>query len=279
MDEIAGMARGDGVKDGQEKAAQLINDLQDISLSKIGLIVLGTWIAIALARRVLPYLAEKGPSQLRLYLLGAVPVIRLALLVVAVLWLIPIIFNITFQNFLVISGAASVAIGFAFKDYVSSIIAGIVAIFERPYQPGDWVEIGGDYGEVRAVGMRSIEVRTPSDNIVYIPHDKIWQNNISNSNDGARTLMCVTSFHLDPRHDASLVRTALRDVALTSAYLDYQKPVSVSLQQTEYGTHYKIKAYPFDMRDQFSFMSDLTVRGKLAIADCGGEESRVPPDV
>ena len=53
MDEIAGMARGDGVKDGQEKAAQLINDLQDISLSKIGLIVLGTWIAIALARRVL----------------------------------------------------------------------------------------------------------------------------------------------------------------------------------------------------------------------------------
>ena len=99
----------DGIKDGQEKAAQLINDLQDISLSKIGLIVLGTWIAIALARRVLPYLAEKGPSQLRLYLLGAVPIIRLLLLVVAILWLIPIIFNITFQNFLVISGAASVA--------------------------------------------------------------------------------------------------------------------------------------------------------------------------
>ena len=269
----------DGIKDGQEKAAQLINDLQDISFTKIGLIVAGTWIAIVLAHRVLPYLAEKGPSQLRLYLLGAVPVIRLALLVVAILWLIPIIFNITFQNFLVISGAASVAIGFAFKDYVSSIIAGIVAIFERPYQPGDWVEIGGDYGEVRAVGMRSIEVRTPSDDIVYIPHDKIWQNNITNSNDGARTLMCVTSFYLDPRHDASLVRTALRDVALTSAYLDYQKPVSVSLQQTEYGTHYKVKAYPFDMRDQFSFITDLTVRGKLAIADCGGEESRVPYDI
>ena len=267
----------DGIKDGQEKAAQLINDLQDISFTKIGLIVAGTWIAIVLAHRVLPYLAEKGPSQLRLYLLGAVPVIRLVLLVVAILWLIPIIFNITFQNFLVISGAASVAIGFAFKDYVSSIIAGIVAIFERPYQPGDWVEIGGDYGEVRAVGMRSIEVRTPSDDIVYIPHDKIWQNNISNSNDGARTLMCVTSFYLQPQHDASLVRTTLRDVALTSAYLDYQKPVVVTLAQTEWGTHYKVKAYPFDMRDQFSFITDVTVRGKLAIADCGAEETAALP--
>ena len=267
----------DGIKEGQAKAAQLINDLQDISFTKVGLIVAGTWLAIVLAHRVLPYLAEKGPSQLRLYLLGAVPVIRLVLLVVAVLWLIPIIFNITFQNFLVISGAASVAIGFAFKDYVSSIIAGIVAIFERPYQPGDWVEIGGDYGEVRAVGMRSIEVRTPSDDIVYIPHDKIWQNNISNSNDGARTLMCVTSFYLQPQHDASLLRTALRDVALTSAYLDYQKPVIVTLAQTEWGTHYKVKAYPFDMRDQFSFISDVTVRGKLAIADCGAEETAALP--
>ncbi len=267
----------DGIKEGQAKAAQLINDLQDISFTKVGLIVAGTWLAIALAHRVLPYVAEKGPSQLRLYLLGAVPIIRLVLLVVAVLWLIPIIFNITFQNFLVISGAASVAIGFAFKDYVSSIIAGIVAIFERPYRPGDWVEISGDYGEVRAVGMRSIEVRTPSDNIVYIPHDKIWRNNISNSNDGARTLMCVTSFYLHPRHDASLVRTALRDVALTSAYLDYQRPVSVSLQQTQWGTHYKVKAYPFDMRDQFSFISDLTVRGKLALVDCGAEESIALP--
>ena len=263
----------DSIKDGQQKAAQLINDLQDISFTKIGLIVFGTWIAIVLAHRVLPYLAEKGPSQLRLYLLGAVPIIRLVLLVVAILWLVPIIFNITFQNFLVISGAASVAIGFAFKDYVSSLIAGIVAIFEKPYQPGDWVEIDGDYGEVRAVGMRSIEVRTPSDDIVYIPHDKLWQHNISNSNDGAGTLMCVTSFYLEPRHDAGLVRTALRDVALTSAYLDYQKAVSVSLNQTEWGTHYKVKAYPFDMRDQFSFISDLTVRGKLAIADCGAEES------
>ncbi|RYE55550.1 MAG: mechanosensitive ion channel, partial [Hyphomicrobiales bacterium] len=212
------------VNDGQEKAAKLINDLQDISFTKIGLIIAGTWLVIALAHRVLPYLAEKGPSQLRLYLLGAVPIIRLALLAVAILWVTPIIFNITFQNFLVISGAASVAIGFAFKDYVSSLIAGIVAIVERPYRPGDWVEIDGDYGEVRAVGMRSIEVRTPSDNIVYIPHEKIWQNNVSNSNDGARTLMCVTSFYLKPEHDAQAVRAALRDVALTSAYLDYDRP-------------------------------------------------------
>lgn len=262
----------EAVNDSHQQAARLINDLQDISFTRIGLIIALTWLVIALTQRILPYLAEKGPSQFRLYFLGAVPVIRLMLMVVAILWVIPIVFNITFQNFLLISGAASVAVGFAFKDYVSSIIAGIVAIMERPYRPGDWVEIDGDYGEVRAVGMRAIEVRTPDDNIVYIPHEKIWKNNILNSNDGARTLLCVTSFYLKPAHDAQAIRDALRDVALTSAYLDYDRPVVVMLAQTVWGTHYKLKAHPFDMRDQFSFISDLTVRGKLAIAEAGAQE-------
>lgn len=262
----------DALEGGREKAAHLINNLQDISFSKIGLIVLGTWLAITIAHKVLPFLAERGPSPLRLYLLGAVPIIRLLLLTLAILWVIPIIFNITLQNFLVISGAVSVAVGFAFKDYVSSLIAGVVAVFERPYRPGDWVEIDGDYGEVRSVGMRAIEVCTPANNIVYIPHDKLWKHNISNSNDGARTLMCVASFYLAPAHDAAAVRAALRDVALTSAYLDYHRPVTVILSETPWGTHYQLKAFPFDMRDQFAFISDMTVRGKLAIADAGGVE-------
>ena len=258
--------------DSQQKAARLINDLQDISFTEDRADPGRHLAGILLARKLLPYLAERGPSQLRLYLLGAVPIIRMLLLVVAILWVIPIVFNITFQNFLVIAGALGVAIGFAFKDYASSLIAGIVAIVERPYRPGDWVEIDGDYGEVRAVGMRAIEICTPADNIVHVPHEKIWQNNISNANDGAHTLMCVASFYLAPDHDAARVRAALRDVALTSAYLEYDKPVLVMLAQTPLGTHYKLKAYPFDMRDQFSFISDLTIRGKLAIAEAGAVE-------
>ena len=258
--------------DNQQKAAQLINDLQDISFTKIGLILFGTWLIIQIARKLLPYLAERGPSQLRLYLLGGVPIIRMLVMVLAILWVIPIIFNITFQNFLVISGALGVAIGFAFKDYASSLIAGMVAIFERPYRPGDWVEIDGDYGEVRTVGMRTIDICTADDNLIHVPHDKIWKSNISNANDGAHTLMCVTSFYVAPDHDPARVRAVLRDVAMTSAFLAYDKPVLVMLAQTPYATHYQLKAYPFDLRDQFEFVSDLTIRGKHALTEAGATE-------
>lgn len=258
--------------EGKLKAARLINDFQDISFTQIGLICFAAWLVIFVARHVFPYVAERVPNQARLYFLGAVPIIRLLVLTLAILWLIPIIFNVTFQNVVVIAGAASVAIGFAFKDYVSSLIAGVVAIFERPYRPGDWVRISGDYGEVKAVGMRAIKILTPHDDMVTIPHQSLWQHNIANSNDGARTLLCVASFYVAPDHDAARVRNALRDVALTSAYLDYGHNVRVELQQTPWGTHYQVKAYPFDMRDQFAFLSDLTVRGKTALADAGATE-------
>ncbi|KIN73468.1 mechanosensitive ion channel family protein [Sulfitobacter guttiformis] len=257
---------------GAEKAVKLINDFQDISFSEIIFVIVGTWLAILTVRKAAPYLAERGPQQMRLLMLGAVPIARLLLMVMAIVWIIPIIFNVTFQNFLVIAGAASVAIGFAFKDYVSSLVAGVVAIVEKPYRPGDWVEIKGDYGEVQSVGLRSLRILTADDNIITVPHAHIWTENISTANDGARTLMCVAHFYLMPDHDATVIRSALQDVALSSAYLDWKKFPLVMLEQTPHGSHYQLKAYPFDLRDQFLFVSDMTERGKQAIFEAGGRE-------
>lgn len=262
--------------DSTQHISQLLHSVGDIPFLKIALIVIGTWLAIVLIRRLLPYLAERGPSQARLFLLGAVPIVRLGLLVLAILWVIPLIFNVTFQNFLVIAGAAGVAVGFAFKDYVSSLIAGIVAIFERPYRPGDWVKIGDDYGEVIHVGLRSIRLNTQDDNVIIAPHEALWTQNIANCNDGARTMQCVAEFYVHPDHNAQRLRSALTDVALTSAYLGYDETIQVGVRETPWGSHYKLRAYPFDMRDQFSFISDLTSRGKDAIVEAGARQVMVP---
>ena len=138
------------------------------------------------------------------------------------------------------------------------------------------MQVAGDYGEVRTVGLRAIRLNTPDDNVVTVPHMRMWTENISNANDGARSLQCAADFYLAPDHDAARVRAALRDVALTSAYLGYDKPIVVVLKETPWGTHYKLRAYPFDLRDQFLFISDLTVRGKQAIAEAGAVAVSAP---
>ena len=256
-----------------DRVDKLLNDLEYSGLLEIGLVLLGAALAVWLIRRAVPWVAELVPTRFRLYVLGTVPIARLVLMLGAIVWIVPILFNVTLQNFLLIAGAVSVAIGFAFKDYVSSLIAGVVALFESPYRAGDWVKVGDDFGEVRHVGMRSIRLVTPDDDTITVPHSRLWTENVSTSNDGENTLMCVAEFHVAGAHDGAALRSALQDVALTSAYLEYARPVAVIVNQEVSGTRYQVKAYPFDMRDQFLFVSDLTVRGKEAIRELGAREA------
>jgi len=45
-----------------------------------------------------------------------------------------------------------------------------------------------------------------------------------------------------------------------------KRPLTVIVQEQPWGVHYQIKAYPFDGRQEFQFVSDLTVRGKETLA-------------
>ena len=250
-----------------ETINRIFRDFQQIDFLRIFIIILVAWVSIRVVTRFLPWLADRLTSRLRLYILPSVPVLRLLILIMAVVAIVPLIIQPTFQNLITFLGAAGIALGFALKDYASSIMAGIVAMYERPYRVGDWVQVDGAYGEVIYVGLRMLRLVTPDDTMVTIPHIKIWDTNIYNANDGKRDLMVVVDFYLEPRHDGAQVRQALYDVALTSPYVNLERPILVIVAEKPGGTHYKVKAYPVDARDQFQFISDLTLRGKAALVE------------
>jgi small conductance mechanosensitive channel len=152
-----------------------------------------------------------------------------------------------------------------------------VAVYERPYRVGDWVSVDGAYGEVISMNLRALRLFTFDDTVVTIPHIKIWGNNIYNANDGKRNLLCVAHFYVDPNHDAALVRQKLHDVAQTSPFLDLDHQIRVIVQEQPWGTHYQLKAYPLDGRDQLLFISDLTVRGKAALTKMGVKPAQALP--
>lgn len=252
---------------GDISLGDILRDFADINFGLIAVILLAAWLITAVTRRALPWLADNLPSRFRPYLLPLAPIIRLAVIIVALLEIIPLIFDTSSpQNILAVLGAAGLAIGFAFKDYISSIIAGIVAIYEQPYRPGDWVSIDGDYGEVKSVGVRALKIRTPDDSAVVIPHAKMWDTNIINANDGNREHLVVAEFFVLPGHDAAAVRQKLWDVGATSPYTNHSLPIVVIVMEKPWGTVYRLKAYPIDGRYEFEFISDMTVRGKRVLA-------------
>lgn len=257
----------------------LFNTLDVTALVELTLIV-GLAIGLIVAsQKFLPWIGNRLHGRSRLYVLASIPLLRLLILVVAIALIVPIIIEPSVQNMVAVLGAAGLAIGFALKDYVSSLIAGVVSVFEMPYRPGDWIEVDGTYGEVKHVGMRTVKIVTPDDTMVSIPHLKLWSQPIHNANNGGPSLQCVSNFYLHPEHDAGLVCQVLQDVALTSPFLQFDKPVRVVVRERPWGTHYRLKAYPIDPRQQFRFHSDLTVRGKKALEQMGIRASAVPAAV
>lgn len=248
------------------KAAQIFKPFAVDTLVYLLVIVATAVVLVFITRRLVPWVANRLHGKRRLVLLAGESVLRLAIILIALLLCIPLVIEPSLQSMIALFSAIGLAVGFALKDYTSSLVAGIVAVGEMPYRNGDWIEVNGVYGEVQHVGMRTVTIVTPDDTMVSIPHLKIWTELIFNANNGGPSLQCATDFFLHPHHDAAQVRQVLQDVALTSPYLQVNKPVAVIVQEKPWGTRYRLRAYPVDPRQQFRFITDLTVRGKAALS-------------
>jgi len=263
---------------GDAELARIFKSLGPADLFELVLIAAAALMLIGISQKVLPWIANRIHGRARYYLLAAIPLLRLLILITAMVLAIPILIEPSLQNMVAVLGTLGLAIGFALKDYASSLIAGVVSVFELPYRPGDWIEIDGIYGEVSHVGMRVVEIVTPGDTRVSIPHLKLWTAPVHNSNNGGPSLMCIADFFLHPDHDGVRVCNVLQEVALTSPYLQLDQPVAVLAEEQPWGTRYRVKAYPVDPCQQFRFRTDLTVRGRealrrLGVSPCGAPVS------
>jgi small conductance mechanosensitive channel len=260
----------------EAKIKKLIEHLDWSSFVEFGLIVAGAIAVIKISSWLLPKAADPLPGRLRLRILSLVPVVRLTTIILSIVLIVPIFVPPTPENLIAMLGASGIAIGFALKDYVSSLLAGIVTLIEQPYKPGDWIKIGDHYGEVISIGLRSVTLVTPDDNAVIVPHMKIWTEPLINSNTGHPELQCVADIFVHPKHDGAAVRLLLKNVGLTSPYVQLQKPIVVVAAEKPWGTHYRLKAYPVDARDQFLFSTDMTLRAKEALIAKGIEFAAQP---
>jgi small-conductance mechanosensitive channel len=209
--------------------------------------------------------AEKARPLRRLTILRIVPIARLLIRAAAILLIVPLLVEPTLRNIFALSAGLGLVLAYTLKDYGSSYVAGLVTVLENTYQPGDWIEVDGAYGEVKSIGGRAVHLVTADDTEVIIPHSRLWSTSIFNSSSGNRSLLCVANFYLHPDHDASAVREKLTEVAASSSYGTPDSSVSVVAMEKPWGAHYRVKAYVRESREQFLFITDLTIRGKDAI--------------
>jgi small conductance mechanosensitive channel len=70
-------------------------------------------------------------------------------------------------------GVIGIAVGLAAQDSLSNFIAGFLIFWDRPFKVGEWISLGGLYGSVVEITMRSTRIRTKENTYIVIPNQKI----------------------------------------------------------------------------------------------------------
>ncbi len=246
----------------EDLSSEIIRNFTLDKLIKATIAILIAYFLMTGIQGFVNWFSEKIPRRFRLMIKQSVPFGKGFILIVFVGYLLNLFFNLSQQNLFALTGTIAVALGFAFKDYISSIIAGVVALFEAPYRVGDRIKIGEDYGEVVSYGLRGIQLETPEDNIITIPHNKIWTEPVSNANAGQLEAQVITEFFFDHTIDIEWVIRVLYQAAYSSKYTNLKFPILVVVDEKVWGTHFKLKCYPMDARDEFIYKTDLIRRAK-----------------
>ncbi|MFV1873929.1 MAG: mechanosensitive ion channel family protein [Oleiphilus sp.] len=241
-----------------------IGDLLD--LSKVIMLLSAMFVLWALnkvIRHVCEVLMVSIPAR-RFFILQFATLFTFVWYFVGTYWIITGIIQPPKEMVLALGGSAAVAIGIALKDVVASIIAGVILLFDRPFQVGDRVNFNDTYGEIVSIGLRSVRLNTLDDNLVTIPNSRFITEMVSSGNAGALDMMVVCDFHLALDADIELAQSLIHEVVVTSRFAYLKKPVNFVLSEVviaeRLALQLKVKAYVIDVHYEKAFQSDIVKR-------------------
>jgi small conductance mechanosensitive channel len=81
-------------------------------------------------------------------------------------------------------GLTGFALGFALKDLVANVVAGVLVLVYRPFHRQDHVAVAGYEGTVREIDLRYTTLETP-EQIILIPNQTLLANAVTISRDPA----------------------------------------------------------------------------------------------
>jgi MscS family membrane protein len=201
-------------------------------------------------------------ARLRLFMKRLIPAFRITVWTIVLYIIIAGVLSPPIETLIAVTASAGIAVGFASQDILKNIFGGIMILFDRPFQVGDKIQVGGHYGEVVHIGLRTVRVVTPDDSLVSIPNSEIVNQSVSNSNAGQSNCQVVAEFYLPADIDLKKTKVIAARAAATSKYIYLNKPIAIIfknvIQEGRSMIKMRLKAYVLDLRYEFPFASEMT---------------------
>lgn len=168
-------------------------------------------------------------------------------------------------------GVVGLALGFAFKDIAANFMSGLLMALKRPFDVGDLVEVGGQFGTVEGIQLRSTQLRTLQGLNVQIPNQDVYQAPIINyTRTGDRRMDLAIGVAYDD--DLELVReTVCRAVTQIRARDRDREPEAFFTEFGDSSINLTLRVW-LTQADQTTYLgarSDAIIAVKKAFDDAG----------
>ncbi len=146
-------------------------------------------------------------------------------------------------------GIAGLTIGFAARDALSNLISGLLIYWDRPFVIGDLVEVGGLYGRVERITLRSTRVVTPDGRMLAVPNTEIINKTVASYTNFPHLRIDIpVTVGVDS--DLDQVREILVGLVRNDpAYMKSPAPVAVVTQLNDYNVCFELRAWLDNERD------------------------------
>jgi len=164
------------------------------------------------------------------------------------------------------AGVAGIAVGFAAKDTLSNLIAGVLLIIDRPFEIGDRIEVwtaptnSATWGDVIDIGLRATKIKTTDNIVIIIPNNQIMTRDIVNYTTISDDIRVRIPIGVSYDSDIKKAKSLILEVAKTAEWiLKDPPPVVVVRQFGESSVDLQLRVWIKDARrriDTISYMTD-----------------------
>lgn len=168
-------------------------------------------------------------------------------------------------------GIAGLTIGFAARDSLSNVIAGILIFLDRPFVIGDLVEIDGFYGRVDRITLRSTRIVTVDGKMLAVPNTGIINKTVASYTNFPHLRLDI-GVTIAVSEDIDRARRILLElVSEASGYLSNPAPRVVVTALNDYNITLELQAWIKDERQHIEKRLELREQVFKALTAAGIE--------
>ncbi|MDP5338505.1 MAG: mechanosensitive ion channel, partial [Nodularia sp. (in: cyanobacteria)] len=140
----------------------------------LGLMILAGAATNLLRTRILQFTGIDRGAQEAVAVITKYTIIIVGAIVLLQVW------GLDLSSLTILASALGVGIGFGFQDIAKNFGSGVILLFERPIQVGDFVEVGDIEGTVERIGGRSTLLRTLDQISIIVPNSRFLEDKVIN---------------------------------------------------------------------------------------------------